>query len=431
MVYTAEPVYLGYLREDAEQRSNIGFANLDDSLAAIKLKLYDSSGALINTREYMLSGNSYQGITQVLNTMGAQVDSAYMEVLRTTDSVKIIGGPVDNITSDPSIYSAEASPFFQGFTPLVLKSGGWQTELALLNAGTAGTTVTLSLYDEAGGLLAQETVAIAASAVFHNQDIISYMGAGAGDFGLLRIASTPEEVFGYCRQYNADHTGGIYPVVAESACNTEFTIPYVSDTGTFRSNLGIVNLNGQDATVTVSFLRDGAVVASRQAVVAANQYLALGNIIRYVQDVSSQTNEEGLLTLSADRGVYAIGGPITVASNDPSIYAGFAAGCSQAATPIVLKNSTWQTRVVLANSSDSAISVDLYAYWPAGGTAAGPVNVSVPAKDILVLSDVVAGMGLSTGFYGMLSLDAAQPVTMFVGQYSSADAGGVYPVFPY
>ena len=422
--------YLPYVREDGDYRFNLGFSNLCAEERNIAASLYAPDGTVDAVKDYIAPGQCYKPVYHVINDMGGSTDQGCM-TLQTSEPLGIIGGPVDNVTSDPSILAVRKQAARELITPIVLSSDPWKTRLALQNTASETASVTLSFYKVGNFIQPSHTLntTIPGNGNYISDDIVSALGAPAGSYGSLRV-SADQDLAGFCHQYTTAHTGGLYPVYCLQDARTVFYFPYVSDTMFLRANLGLVHTGTGDLNVEVAFYSGGLLDAIRTITLQANQYAAIPDVVRWVREATGAQFASGCIRLTAPQPFFAIGGVINTTSNDPGVQAG-QPRCNQGYTPIVLKADVWATRLVLANYEDEDIMVTLNAYNINSHALDGTGQVMVSARDIAVCDDIIAFLGLPDLSVKRLEIIAAGALVPYVYQYTSQNTAGVYPFAEY
>ena len=273
----------------------------------------------------------------------------------------------------------------------------------------------------------QDTVYIEGNGFFSTDDIITYLGGSTNDVWVLDIDSD-QTVCGYARQYTSSHTGGIYPFYSHGEGATTLVFPYMEDTTTYRSNIGLTRTEAGGANVTLKYYSGGILQASRTTGVSQNQYIPIINAIRWVRDSSSPDplNEYGYVVLEADGLIYAIGGPTDNISNDPSVQGASYTAFADTIAPIVLKSGPWSTRVVLTNRRDTATNVTLELVFD--GAVVDSYATTIGSFGQLLYDDVIDDL-FPAYVYGSLRIVAADPIYVYVHQYTTQNTGGLYPVF--
>ena len=425
------PVCLAYAREDAGFRSNLGLSNLLSTNQTVTAWLYDASGTPAAQKTYDVAAQAYLPVPHVITDMcpsGAPA-TGWLEISG-PEWVDVIGGMVDEVTSDPSVAQASGPGNSQLVTPIVLRSGPWQTRISLANTADVQSQVYLEFISLTSGRTSYTlSRTIPGHGVYATDDIISAVGAPTGSFGMLSVQSA-SPLAAFCHQYTSAHTGGCYPFYSLLEAEQVHYFPHVSDTTDFRSNLGLLSMNDASAvTVTCDFYRNGQLDASRSLALAPGQYSGLPDIIRWVRGQTSLQNVSGMLRVAADGPVFALGGLVDNQTSDPGVHGGISGLHLRAYTPLVLRSGPWKTRVVLANFHNQPVAVTLYARH-INGSLLLQTEETIAALNRYTSEDIIASLGLGDGTVARLEVTADLPICGYICQYTDSHTSGVYPFLP-
>ena len=138
--------------------------------------------------------------------------------------IGVVGGYVDNQTDDPAVTGPMDTGMINAFAPLAIKSGPWNTELAVANPNYQECSLYMELVNPfTGGYIGDATVDIGMLDSFHTNDVVGYLGGSAGQFGVLHLYSLSNGSAGYAvpfygmtRQYTTSHTGASTPCLTFS-----------------------------------------------------------------------------------------------------------------------------------------------------------------------------------------------------------------------
>ena len=420
-------VYLPYVREDGQYRTNAGFSNLSGDSRDVTARLYRLDGFLEATKAYTVPADGYKPVISIMTDMGAGITAGCMR-FSSSGYINTIGGPVDNTSSDPSVTALAGDGTTNLLTPLVLQSGPWHTRIAVCNTTDLACACTFRFYSHLQqGVSHSFNQTIPARGAFVSHDIISDLGADPGAYGMLEV-SGERGIQGFCHQYTDSFTGGIYPFYTETQASRVFYFPYVADTAAFRSNLGVVSTQAGSVYVTVELYQGGALDAVKSLYVRQGCYAPLHNVIRYLRDSSAMQNTEGIVKVTASQPVYVLGGTADNSSSDPGVTGGSTGLLSTCYAPVVLASGPWQTMVVPANFHDAPLQAVLSLKDPYTHDTMAETTVQVPAYDMVKIVDIIDLLGLAGDVYGRMEIDASLPVAAFVYHYTDSHAGGVYPV---
>jgi len=424
---TSTDCFLPFVREDAQFRSNLGFSNLHATAQPVTVYAYGPDGTPAAVKDYTVPANGYLPVTSIITDMGAGISVGCLRV-SACGYIDTIGGPADNTSSDPSVAAVTPSTGTTLTTPIVLQSGPWTTRIAVSNATDMSCSCTFNFYSsQSQGISHSVTETIPAHGAYAVDDIIADLGASYGAYGMLEVVAD-RELAGFCRQYTSSHTGGLYPFYQENQQARVFYFPYVADMPDFRSNMGFISRQPGSVHVKVELFHAGALEAGKTLYLVQDRYTPMNNVIRYLKDSTVMQNMEGLVRVTACLPIYAIGGIVDNITSDPGVTGGVTALLDHGYTPVVLKSGPWRTMVVLANFHSEPTAVNLVLTDANSHATMAELAVQVPAYGLYKIEDVITALGLASGTFGRLEIDAALPVAGYVYQYTDSRAGGVYPV---
>jgi hypothetical protein len=134
----------------------------------------------------------------------------------------------------------------------------WRTDLAVVNPGTADAAITLTFVDHDTGVETTVGRTLAAGASEEWVDAVAgALGLQGSVKGLLQVGSSVPLAIS-CRTYNQETATrtfgqGLPALTAEDALagGEEGIVPHLKRSSRFRTNLGVVNLGSDQATVEI------------------------------------------------------------------------------------------------------------------------------------------------------------------------------------
>jgi len=432
LIFASDQVTKGDL---SNTRTNLGMISLRSAYVNAHLTLRNKNGTVLSSLELPVGYNQYAAYVDLLDYFPAPYNEGSIDMW-STDYIYTIGGLVDNVTNDPSIYPQDIERGEHIMTPIVLRTDDWKTQVVLRNLAEEDLDVTMTTYISSSSptmvkgasVSTVKTVTIPGQGYFKTDDIMAYM-MDPHVYALLtaEVTGGSGHITGFARQLTSDNMGGIYPFYTVGGGYTAYVFPYVVDDTARRSNIGLANTNANTISVTVSFVHDGYVAGTKSYDVEGNGYLPIANVIRDITGTTGIQHVEGYLTLNSASPFRVVGGPIDNVSNDPSVFGGYNNSFYGGFTPLVLRSGPWTSRLVLANIGASNVTVDLVLYQ--SGEAVGTITRTVYDNDILVIDDII-GEFTTEDLYGSLFIYASGPIYGFVEQTTGpGGASGVYPVF--
>ncbi len=209
--------------------------------------------------------------------------------------------------------------------------------------------------------------------------------------------------------------------------------PLVSDTSQFRTNLGIRNLDQQEATVSISWgNQEGVSSRERTATVGPRGFLQINHVLRWVMQAGATTNTSGSLRVISDRPFNSFISLIDNQTQDPSLQV----GVSQGSPRLLLSSSTnqgrFRTRLVIMNLGSLSAAARIRARDGETGDESGLMgSIQIPPNGFHVTDDVLGDLGLGSSF-GPLEIDSAtaQPMIAVALITSTERTGGFLVAVP-
>ena len=314
------------------------------------------------------------------------------------------------------------------FTPVVLQTPDWCSQVVLRNLSAEDLVVQLTTYmpDSKGQISQQRTITLAGNGYFKKDNLMRFMRDPLA-YALLsaEVVQGTGSISGCARQVSAEHTGAVYPFWKTDSGKHQAVLPYVCDTADFRSSMGLCNTSSQEITITASLVSAGSVVDQQAYQLAPMSYLAVADVAGTFAKTGKYSGTQGYVRLTSAHAFHAIGGIIDRQTNDPCVY-GDAAPFTSGFTPLIIRNPVWRTCLFLANDTADTANVMLSLYED--GQHSADLPVCVPAMSVLCLEDVMS-LFHTERECGTLFISSVTPVYAIVQQRTCQGTGGVYPIF--
>ena len=209
--------------------------------------------------------------------------------------------------------------------------------------------------------------------------------------------------------------------------------PLVSDTSQFRTNLGIRNLDEQEATVSISLgNQEGESSQERTAKVGPRGFLQINHVLRFVTGASAVTNSSGSLRLISDRPFNSFISLIDNQTQDPALQV----GVSQGSPRLLLSSSTnqglFRTKLIIMNLGSISAAARIRARDRETGEEIGLLgSLQIPPNGFHETDDVLGDLGLGSN-YGPLEIDSptVQPMIAVALITSTERTGGFLVAVP-
>ncbi len=209
--------------------------------------------------------------------------------------------------------------------------------------------------------------------------------------------------------------------------------PLVSDTSQFRTNLGIRNLDEQEATVSISWgNQEGESSRERTATVGPRGFLQINNVLRWVMRASATTNTSGSLRVTSDRPFNSFISLIDNQTQDPSLQVGVAQGSPRLLLSSSTNQGRFRTRLVIMNLGSLSAAARIRARDRETGEETGLMGgIQIPPNGYHITDDVLGDLGLGSSF-GPLEIDSAtaQPMIAVALITSTERTGGFLVAVP-
>ena len=209
--------------------------------------------------------------------------------------------------------------------------------------------------------------------------------------------------------------------------------PLVSDTSQFRTNLGIRNLDEQEATVSISWgNQEGESSPEQTATVGPRGFLQINHVLRFVMGASSVTDTSGSLRVISDRPFNTFISLIDNQTQDPALQV----GVSQGSPRLLLSSSTnqglFRTKLIIMNLGSISAAARIRARDRETGEEIGLLGgLQIPPNGFHETDDVLGDLGLGST-YGPLEIDSptAQPMIGVALITSTKRTGGFLVAVP-
>ncbi len=312
----------------------------------------------------------------------------------------------------------------------------WRTDLVLANFGDADLEVTVSLMPQGldnGVPTLVESIVVAAGATVGIEDVVAEM-FGAGGTAAIHIAAASDELVASSRTYNLSSHGtfgqsipGISAAAAIPAGSAGVLVGLSSAEGR-RTNLGWVNAEARDVTVTV-FLYDSAGDLINAATFHELPYgQTQFNLFR---ELTAGAVASAWAIVTADGALAPYASVVAGGSNDP-IYVPALRGLDAATDllyPAVARvagsgGTSWGTDAWLLNTGGGFAEVTLE-LWPTGGGAplTADLGYELAPGEQATLEDLVHSIFGLDGTQGALAVHADQLLLATSRTFNNAPVG--------
>ncbi len=418
-------------------RSNLGVNNPNSGPANVQVKELDSNGLLLRQSPFFtVPAYGYfqkNSILRELEGVSSMTGREGSLVLESDQPIEGYVSLIDNVTDDPSILDGTRS----GASQLILLSsantGPFQSNLSVVNLSPISTNVTITSLNRETGQpqgVPLKNIGVAPYGFVTFQNILEALSISE-NFGPIEIHSDNGALLTATSQVSGMNkgTGGFFPSLPRnSGSMTEF-IPFVVDTETYRTNLGLNNLGSEVAEIQISLMgEDGHLIASNASpiLVPPLGLLQINNVIRSLVSQSSdpaRSLRQGYLKISSNTPIKAFATQIDNWTNDPSIEI----SVSQGSPHLLIKSTSslnYQSTITVVNLSDQPNTVEFTARQgddSGNGAVTGSRTMTIPANGCFVSDNVLQFIG-STAAFGPVEIQSlnGSPMLAVSRVYSTA-----------
>jgi len=319
----------------------------------------------------------------------------------------------------------------------------WRTELTLFNAGSDTLPVNLIYIPSYGNAVQSVTVTLGGKQTMSYTNALSQLYGISNGAGAIAIEATAASSTPQLRVTSRTFTGGVtgtygqaVPTVGSSDFSGNLYLTGMTSNANFRTNVGLVNRGGSDASVGLTLLdASGNQVASANVTVPASNF--------------QQTPISQLFPLLSARAFDSLSMKVTSSSPDAiSVYASVIDNQTQdpiyiqatpggASSPMVLPavgrapgvgGTFWRSDVTIYNPGSSTLNLTIRFRTAGSDDRNAPYrSLSIAAGQTSVLSDILGQFNIINGS-GALELSWPNGVSPVVTSrtYTPATSGGTY-----
>ncbi len=287
-------------------RTNLGFVEGAGQPVDFVATLYDDAGNKLSERAYSLKPFESQQIKMdtFFNVNGVvlpNVADARVEVRVTSDTGRIsaYASVLDNTTTDPLlVFPSDASKIaasrfvLPGVAEFDNGFSNFHTDMRVFNGGASTANVTLQYYAQGTSTpVATSQISIAPGEVKALDNVlVKQFNQTSGNGSVVATTPSDSSLVVTARTFSRDKTtGGTFGqfipgvTTADSVGNGDraLQVLQLEESPAFRTNLGLMEVTGNDATVELLAYSPDSKVASRLVVpLTAGQYIQKGGIFK-------------------------------------------------------------------------------------------------------------------------------------------------------
>jgi hypothetical protein len=409
--------FVPFVIDTAQFRTNLGLTSVSSQAASATVSLYDNTGAPVGNQTVSVPAEGLVQLNNVIRSIRgtSQVTNSSGSVIISSDQSLIpYATQIDNSSNDPSLEIGKAAGKTQLLIPSATSVTPFRSSLILQNVGTADATVHLVQRDTSGGSRKEATVTIPRAGLFQSDDIHATLGL-SGLYGPLEITSTnsvPLVATSRVFSPNSAASGFFEGIDLATVANTA-VVPITQDTNSFRTNLGINNVGGAQANVSISLYgTDGTLLGSQNAVVPAHGLLQLNQVNRVLTGSSNVTNTTGYIRLSSTQPVAGFSSVINNASNDPGLAPSLVSGATRLLVPSATNVNQFRSTLTLVNLGNSVSArIRLTFRDSSGNILAQNQTIVVPVNGIYNVDDILTTLRIISN-YGPIQIESLDSVPL-------------------
>ena len=343
----ALPQHVLMLSGGGRYRTNIGIIETRGLDAFVRFVLHDASGAEVANKLIYVGSWQHRQDELFAWLETAPIDNCRLEIRASDESpVTVYASVIDNVSND-AVYVPAFAPMANhgpALVPVVIRKGGlagslWRSDVTVANLRTEAAELTFTYTAAAGGAPLTATRSLAAGATLQLQDVVAALFGGDGTQGQLQIAAadgTADGLVVASRTYTVATTASgeasfgqfipALPLTAAGRPGEEMVLPYLTGGAAFRTNLGLVETAGENATVAVDLVRsDGTVLATLTRTLKPRESVQLLRVLDGRDLGASPAATARVRITSATGRVVAYASVIDNITNDPiNVPMGFA-----------------------------------------------------------------------------------------------------------
>ncbi len=296
---TAQPnrLSLQQIAQSPSYRTNLGIVEGSGEAATVRIQVFNTQGSRLDEHFIQLQPGEHRQIDQYLATRGITLPDGRIEVEVTSDTgrVSAYASVLDNATSDPllvepaRIGEVQARKFIvPGIADIKTGTASWRSDLRIFNPTVGPVNATLRFYPAgAPGNPISRNVTIGANQILAMDNLLETTFQTTGTGAIHVETPNVSQLIVTARTYDqrpAGTYGQFIPAVtsADSAAvgDRPLQVLQLEQSDRFRSNLGLVETEGQSVTVEISTTVPGRAAAPvRLETLAPNEFRQLNSVL--------------------------------------------------------------------------------------------------------------------------------------------------------
>ncbi len=232
-----------FVARDANTRTNVGLNNFGQNSftkgqnpsASVLMGLFDPQGNVAGTGQFTVRTNELIQLDDVIGRLGASINSGWL-LIYSDEPLTAWASIITNANNDPAIELAISDQIYKpgafvestGSRLMIqssVKSGTFQSSLAVVNVGAGDGNLSVKIYDNAGALINTKTSFLRADGMYIDNDVRSNVFGSFGQIVIEVTDTNPNDNLAprlvansFIRSSNG--TSGFFPAFASPQTNT-------------------------------------------------------------------------------------------------------------------------------------------------------------------------------------------------------------------
>jgi hypothetical protein len=280
-------------------RTNLGLVEGSGNPAAVLVSVFGDDGKKITEFPVNLIAGQHVQLNSFLADRNITMSDGRVEVKVTssTGRVTAYASVLDNITNDPMAVTPIAITQSSGSTKYVIPGvadlnngfANWRTDTRIYNASSNTVNANLLFYSQFGGDPITKSITLAPNEIKQLDNTLASFFGITNDGGALQITTAdPANLVTSARTYNQTTNGtfgqfvnGVTPAQAAGNGDRALQILQIEESDRYRSNIGVVEVNGKPASVELLIVPpDGRVAAKLNFDLAPNEFRQFNQLLK-------------------------------------------------------------------------------------------------------------------------------------------------------
>ena len=333
-------ISLQQIQQNTASRTNIGLVEGSGQPATAELRLFDKNNNQIAATQVQLKPFEFlqRSLGDTFFGQNVNTDDARLEVKTLTDTGKIsaYASVVENKTSDPTLvfpkFASQVNAnryVVPGVANLTgANNSNFHTDMRVFNGGASAVPVTMTF--SGNGTAAPFNFTLQPGEVRSFNDVVkNTFGLNGAGGAIVATTQSNSSLVLTARTYSIAPDGGTFgqfipgvtPAEGIGTADRPFQITQLEQSAAFRSNVGVVEVSGQPATVRLFLVNPNSAAAPTiDVALGPNQFVQLGNIFSQAFGASNSVynGRVSAQVISGTGRISAYGSLIDNRSNDPA-----------------------------------------------------------------------------------------------------------------